>query len=242
MTIIDCHCHAGHGDVMSHPSDTFADLRRYCVRATRAGITNSVIFATLNDDYTAANREVARLVAAGRGRFVGFVFVSPTGDRGQVARIVADAVQRWNCRGIKVHWRNGRLTREIAEAAARHRLPILYDPRGDLATVELAAQQYPNVAIIVPHLSTFGDDWAAQIAMIDKLGRHPNLFVDSSGVRYFDLLVDVVRRAGAHKLLFGTDGPFLHPGVELEKIRMLRLGPADFDLVTRGNIVRLLGR
>jgi len=241
MAIIDCHCHAGHGDGLSHPADTFADLGPYCRRAAAAGITHSVLFATLNEDYAAANREVAGIVARGRGRFAGFLFVNPALDRGQVGRIVELAVTEWGFRGIKVHWRNGRLTREIADAAARFKLPVLYDPHGDLATVELAAAQYPQVAFIIPHLGTFGDDWSLQVAMIDKLRRFPNLFVDSSGVRYFDLLVDVINRAGPSKLLFGTDGPFLHPGVELAKIRALGMAPAAFDMVVRRNILRLLG-
>lgn len=156
-------------------------------------------------------------------------------------QIVEMAVSQWGFRGIKVHWRNGRLTQEIVEAAAAFRLPVLYDPLGELATVEVAARQYPRVPFIIPHLGTFGDDWGQQVAMIDKLRRFPNLFVDSSGVRYFDLLVDVIKWAGPDKLLFGSDGPFLHPGVELAKIRLLNLKPDAFDLVTRANILRLLG-
>jgi predicted TIM-barrel fold metal-dependent hydrolase len=49
-----------------------------------------------------------------------------------------------------------------------------------------------------------------------------------------------VRRAGPHKLLFGSDGPQLHPGVELHKVRMLRLPPDAERLVMGGNLLRLL--
>lgn len=241
MTLVDCHCHAGHGDGLSHPSESFADIGPYCRRAEAAGITHTVLFAALGTDYTAVNREVARIVAEGRGRFAGFVFLNPVGDRGQVRQIVEMAVSQWGFRGIKVHWRNGRLTQEIVETAAAFQLPVLYDPLGELATVEVAARQYPKVPFIIPHLGTFGDDWGQQVAMIDKLRRFPNLFVDSSGVRYFDLLVDVIKWAGPDKLLFGSDGPFLHPGVELAKIRLLNLQPDAFDMVTRRNILRLLG-
>jgi hypothetical protein len=53
-------------------------------------------------------------------------------------------------------------------------------------------------------------------------------------------LVQAVKRAGAHKILFGSDGPFLHPGVELHKIKMLKLPPSQQALITGGNISRLL--
>ena len=51
-----------------------------------------------------------------------------------------------------------------------------------------------------------------------------------------------MRRAGAHKILFGSDGPWLHPGLELAKIKLLRLAPADEALVLGGNLVRLIAQ
>jgi predicted TIM-barrel fold metal-dependent hydrolase len=48
------------------------------------------------------------------------------------------------------------------------------------------------------------------LALIDHLARHSNIYTDTSGVRRFDLLEQTVTRAGARKVLFGTDGPWLH--------------------------------
>ena len=53
-------------------------------------------------------------------------------------------------------------------------------------------------------------------------------------------LVEAVRRAGARKVIFGSDGPWLHPGVELHKIRALGLAPRDERLVLSGNLLRLM--
>jgi hypothetical protein len=72
--------------------------------------------------------------------------------------------------------------------------------------------------------------------------RHANVFTDTSGIRRFDLLEQAVQRAGAKKVLFGSDGPWLHPGLELAKVRALQLPKADEDLITGGNLVRLLRR
>jgi hypothetical protein len=59
-------------------------------------------------------------------------------------------------------------------------------------------------------------------------------------VRRFDLLEEAVRRAGAHKILFGSDGPWLHPGVELAKVRALGLSRTDEARVLGGNFLQLI--
>lgn len=93
---------------------------------------------------------------------------------------------------------------------------------------------------MIPHLGSFADDWRAQSALIDHLVRHPNVYTDTSGVRRFDILQEALQRAGARKVLFGSDGPWLHPGVELQKVRLLGLRMGDERLVLGGNAMRLL--
>ena len=43
-------------------------------------------------------------------------------------------------------------------------------------------------------------------------------------------------------MLFGSDGPWLHPGVELAKVRALGLPEAQQRLVLGGNLLRLVSR
>jgi len=95
------------------------------------------------------------------------------------------------------------------------------------------------VAFVIPHLGSFADDWRAQQTVIDLLARHPNVYADTSGVRRFDLLAEALRRAGPRKVLFGSDGPWLHPAVELSKVRVLGLLPYQEHLVLGGNWLRL---
>ena len=239
--IIDCHCHAGQGDGLTGPWDTAAPLEQYLLQAARAGIQRTVLFAAFHSDYAVANRQVARIVASRPGRFYGFAFIHPEHDRGRVATLVDTAVRHYGFCGIKVHRYDARITREICEAARAYALPVLYDVMGEVSTVELLAREYPDVRFIIPHLGSFADDWRAQLALIDHLVRHPNVWTDTSGVRRFDLLEQAVRRAGARKILFGSDGPWLHPGVELAKVLALRLPPAQERLVLGGNLLRLLG-
>lgn len=240
--IVDCHCHAGKGDGLSGPWDTAAPLGDYLRRAREAGIRKTVLFAAFHSDYAVANREVARLVASQPGRFLGFAFVHARRDRGRVARMVGDLVTRRGFRGIKVHRHDAPISREVCEAARRYRVPVLYDPMGHIAPLELLASEYPDVDFIIPHLGSFADEWRAQLAFLDHLERHANIYTDTSAVRRFDLLEQALKRAGARKILFGSDGPWLHPGVELAKVRALRMPPEQERLVLGGNLLRLLAR
>jgi len=240
--IIDCHCHAGKGDGLTGPWDTRASLEKYLRRASRAGIDRTVLLAAFHSDYAAANLEVARIAASRPDRFHAFAFLHPVRDQGRIFAMVKAAVERHGFVGIKVHRHDGRITREICETARVFSLPVLYDLMGEVSACELLAQEYPDVAFIIPHLGSFADDWRAQLALIDHLVRHPNVYADTSGVRRFDLLEEAVRRAGAEKILFGSDGPWLHPGVELAKIHALRLPPQERQLVLGGNILRLIAR
>lgn len=240
--IIDCHCHAGTGDGLTGPWDTRASLKKYLHRAAQAGIDRSVLLAAFHSDYAVANREVARIVASRPDRFYGFAFVHPDRDRGRIGTLVQESVGRGGFVGIKVHRHDARITREVCEAARAFSLPVLYDVMGEVVTVELLATEYPEVSFIIPHLGSFADDWRTQLAFIDHLVRHPNIYTDTSGIRRFDLLEQAVQRAGAEKILFGSDGPWLHPGVELAKVHALHLSPAEEQLVLAGNLLRLIGR
>jgi len=199
-----------------------------------------VLFPAFHSDYGVANREVARIVARRPERFYGFAFVHAERDRGRVAKLVRVAVERYRFRGIKVHRYDARLTREICETARLWRVPVLYDPMGEVSIAELLAAEYPDVNFIFAHLGSFSDDWKAQMALIHPLARHPNIYADTSGVRRFDVLQEAVDRAGPGKLLFGSDGPWLHPGLELAKVSALGLNTAQQALILGGNLIRLM--
>jgi uncharacterized protein len=238
--IIDSHCHAGKGDGLTGPWDTAAPLDKYLVRASRAGITHTVLFAAFHSDYAVANREVARIVSSRPDHFFGFAFVNAVHDRGRVQRLVGQAVEEFGFVGIKLHRYDAPISREVCEVARAFSLPVLYDVMGAVSVCELLAQEYPDVDFIIPHLGSFADDWRAQGAFIDHLARHPNIYTDSAGVRRFDLLEQAVERAGARKILFGSDGPWLHPGVELAKVAALALSRDNEALVLGGNFLRLI--
>jgi predicted TIM-barrel fold metal-dependent hydrolase len=240
--IIDSHCHAGKGDGLTGPWDTAAPLDRYLRRARKAGIDRTVLLPAFHSNYREANRRLALFVARHPDRFFAFAMVHPVRDAGRVAALVHETVGEAGFCGIKVHRHDGRITREICEAARAFSVPVLYDVMGEAAPIELIATEYRDVAFIIPHLGSFSDDWRAHVAVTDQLVRFPNVHTDTAGVRRFDFLAEAVRRAGAHKVLFGSDGPWLHPGLELAKVRALGLPAKDEALVLGGNFARLIAQ
>jgi predicted TIM-barrel fold metal-dependent hydrolase len=240
--IIDFHCHAGRGDAMSAPWNSTADLTAYLRRARRAGITRTVVLPTFHRDYAVANTGLARVVARHYPRLIGFAMVNCGRDAGRIRALVGHAVERLGFRGVKAHASESGATRELCEAAREFALPVLIDVFGKPQAMDLIAPEYRDVDFILPHMGSFSDDWKAQQQVVDLLVRHPNVYADTSGVRRFDYLVQAVRRAGPRKLIFGSDGPWLHPGLELHKIRLLGLSPEREALILGGNAAHLLAK
>jgi hypothetical protein len=240
MKIIDAHCHAGKGDVMNAPWNTDAPLGKYFRRAHAAGITRTVVVPAGHSDYNIANAQLARIVTRYPERLIGFASVHARRDAGRIFEMVKQAVSHWGFRGLKVHGYDALPTREVCEAVQAFRIPMLVDVVGRAYIIDLLAPQFRSVDFIIPHLGSFLDDWRAQQQVIDLLVRHPNVYADTSAVRRFDFLVQAIKRAGAHKLLFGSDGPWLHPGVELAKIRALGLPSEEERLILSGNALRLM--
>jgi uncharacterized protein len=238
--IIDIHCHAGKGDILTAPWNTTAPIEPYLRRAAAAGIHKTVVFPAFHSDYAKANADMAKIVARHADRLIGFAFVHAARDAGRIMVMTEEAVRRWRFRGIKIHGYDAMPNREVCDAARRFRLPILVDVVGQAQVVEMLAPEYPDVNFIIPHLGSFRDDWQAHQRVIDQLVRFPNVYTDTSGVRRFDYIVEAVRRAGARKVLFGSDGPWLHPGLELYKIKLLGLPPEQERLITGENAMRLL--
>ncbi len=238
--IIDGHCHAGRGDVLTAPWNTDAPMESYLRRARRAGIERTVVFPAFHTDYVAANRELARVVARWRPRLIGFAMVHAKSDAGRVHEMLREAVTRLGLRGLKVHGHEAMPTREVCEVARAFRLSMIVDVAGKAHVIDMFAPQYPGVNFIIAHLGSFADDWRAHERLIEQLARYPNVYADTSGVRRFDYLVQAVRRAGTDKLIFGSDGPWLHPGLELQKIKFLGLSPRDEALILGGNARRVI--
>ncbi|HSN99890.1 MAG TPA: amidohydrolase family protein [Candidatus Nanopelagicales bacterium] len=97
------------------------------------------------------------------------------------------------------------------------------------------ARRFPRARFMLEHMGGGpADDLAtAGAAELD------NLFLETSLGNYLHIL-ESVKRAGAGKLIFGSEFPLSHPAAELEKIRLLPIPERERDRILGGNIRELL--
>ncbi|MFH1571209.1 MAG: amidohydrolase family protein [Gemmatimonadota bacterium] len=235
--IIDSHLHAGRADALAHSWDTFADIEVSLRRMDGAGIDRGVVLPIGSGGFRQRNRETAALVAAHVSRLWGYAKVSQEEDRGQVGDLLDEAFGELGLRGLKLH---GHPNREIMEALQRHRKPLLVDVFGKVYGLRYVAESYPEIPLIVAHMGQFKSSAEAHQVTLWLAQEYPNVYFDTSSVLEHEWLERAAAAGLCHKMIFGSDGPVCHCGVELARVKSLALPPGDEDAVLRGNIAALL--
>ncbi|MBI3945355.1 MAG: amidohydrolase [Armatimonadetes bacterium] len=233
--IIDSHCHAGHADGLTNSYTTFEDICVSLSRMDDAGIDRAIVFpiATTKE----ADEETASIVKQYPDRLWGYAKVSQERDAGQVHARLRYAIQELGLVGLKLH---GMLNRELMDACEDLNIPVIVDPGHKPWGLQWAAKAYPNVNVIIAHFGSFlSASEQAHQETIWMARKWPNIYLDTSGVMRFSWLEEAVRECGADKLIYGSDGPVVHTGMELAKIRLLKLPQDDLDKVLCKNIARI---
>jgi hypothetical protein len=67
-----------------------------------------------------------------------------------------------------------------------------------------------------------------------------NLYFETSGIQYSIILQKIYQLSGAEKIIFGSDYPFGDPRVSLSMIDTLETDKNEYNLITGGNIKKIL--
>lgn len=235
--IIDSHIHAGHGNGLMDSWNTFEDIEVSLKRMDAAGIDKAVVLPIENLDYRVANRETAEIVRAHPDRLYGYAKVNQERDRGRIDEMLDEAFGELGLKGLKIHRHP---TREMMGALRRHQKPLLADVLGKVYELRYVAEAYPDIPIIIAHMGQFKSDAQAHLNTIWLAKEYPNIYFDTSSVIMHEWLERAVREGLVNKMIFGSDGPVCHCGVELMRIKVLNLPPDAENAVLYGNIAGLL--
>jgi len=236
--IIDAHVHVKGVDIYRRHFPAELILRRM----DEAGIGLSVVFGVCLPTEEAIALTRAE-VAKAPDRLIGFAYALPAGDR-PVLQMLEQAITQ-GMRGFKIHAAECSLRDPAAGAilalAGELSVPCLVDCLGDLAAAEHLAKAYPRTNIIYAHLGGLGLSEPGIDDFIALAKDRENVHLDTAYVPMAWKIEDAIARAGARKIIWGSDGPLIHPALELHKVRILGLPAQDEAQVLGGNIARLIG-
>jgi uncharacterized protein len=120
-------------------------------------------------------------------------------------------------------------------------LPVLLHSGHPIFTlpwsIEELAVAYPGVRVILGHM---GHGNVVYInASIDIAARNANVYLETSGMPMHTKIKEAVERVGVERVLYGSDVPFHHPAVEILRVRVSGLGPAELEQVLCTNAQKL---
>lgn len=113
---------------------------------------------------------------------------------------------------------------------------VLFSPGAATAKFIALAKQFPRVNFILGHMG-FGPADQEGLEAATKMN---NFFLETSTGNYLHIK-EATRKAGAGKIIYGSEFPLSHPKAELEKLFLLHLPGSEMDKILGGNIQALLG-
>jgi predicted TIM-barrel fold metal-dependent hydrolase len=104
-------------------------------------------------------------------------------------------------------------------------------------SIEELIVEFPELKVVLGHM---GHGNIVYInASIDVAARHPNVWLETSGMPMHTKIRTAVERVGEDKVMYGSDAPFHDPGVELRKVEASGLGKEHQRRVLGTNARRL---
>jgi len=226
--VIDCHCHLGPALYQEIPDADAAGLVSHMddIGIGMACVSSGVAMVS---DWKIGNDEAVRAVADHAGRFFGYTFYNPRyADEmpGELDRCYAAGL-----RGLKLHPDFHQMPADDPSYEALFRfgqergLPILCHfgggPRTDFPRYAPAVRNCPNAKFILAH-SLPGRE-RVDLA-VEYFGDRDNVFYCLANAFEPGVIEYAIRRLGAERLLFGTDGCW---GSMARRLGLVSLAPID---------------
>jgi predicted TIM-barrel fold metal-dependent hydrolase len=179
-------------------------------------------------------------------RLIPYARINPHADC--AATLLEEAIVDLRMKGLKIHQESVTASAHhesvvrLVKRAAEFDAPTLFHSGDESLSLPQQftklAEQAPEATIILAHMGGYHHTDDA-IRLCEK---YENLLVDTSACPYPYKIREAIERLGAHRVLFGSDGPGCNPKLELRKVTRLGLSENEQRLVLHDNIASILER
>ncbi len=244
MRIIDSHAHVDEYEAFGwfDPPEAMIELM------DEAGIEKAVVMTyadapVLKPDALRYLHDACRKYP---DRLIPYARINP--HAAGAAALLEEAIVDLGMKGLKIHQESvtaaahhGSIVR-LVKKAAEFDAPVLFhsgdEPLSLPQQFTRLAEEAPEATIILAHMGGYHHNEDA----IRLCERYDNLLVDTSACPYPRKIKEAIERLGAHRVLFGSDGPGCNPKLELQKVTRLGLPEDELRLVLHDNVASLLER
>lgn len=247
--IIDSHCHVGksvYGDVQT-PFQLLKTMDEY-------GIDRAIIcpFTPVGLNFKTENDRIARLVQRYPNRFIGFARVDPrVGNK--AVREIERAVRILGLKGVKIHPMeqafqvNDELIFPFMRKVADLNIPVLIASGYPLFSSPIQigdlAKRFTSVPIIMTHGGLLNVSGLTESDSLKVIRENKNLIVETSGIEQSGpegFIKKVADHVGAKRIVFGSNSPYMHVKLEMERVRAAGITDVEKNLILGSNVADIL--
>lgn len=182
-------------------------------------------------------------------RFWGLVYANPLEGEKSVQEIY-DLVQNKGFSGIKLnplrhaYVADAECLDPIMEAARELHIPVFihsgHAPFSLPWSIALLAERFPDVNIVMIHM---GHGHGVYIdAALKMARRYSNLYLEMSGMPMNSKIKEAYKTVGSDRIFFGTDAPFHHPTIEMQKVITSGLTEKEIEDVFYNNLQKFMAQ
>lgn len=236
MKIIDAHAHIGYiggwADVGITEEELIAQMDEFNIEKT----------ALCNED----NDLTLDVMKRHPGRIIGCVYVNPLNQK------TVDNMDKYIEAGFAAvklnplrhaYCADAEIIDAVMEKAEKYNVPVCihsgHPPYSLPWQVGLLAERHPNVKLMMIHM---GHGHGVYIDAAIKMAlRYPNIYLEMSGMPMPSKIREAYERVGAERIMFGTDTPFHHPTVEMQKVITSGLDKETQEKIFYENAAKFFG-
>ena len=194
------------------------------------------------------NEEVVQACREYPDKFWPLVYVNPLEGAEACRRKIGIYTEEHGFMGIKMNPLRHAFVADdlcvdpVMEEAERRGLPVFihsgHPPYSLPWSIALLAERYPSVKVVMIHM---GHGHGVYIdAALKMAKRYPNIYLEMSGMPMGVKIREAYRQVGSDRILFGTDIPFHHPSVEIQKVLTCGLDEREQEDVFYNNAKKLM--